>query len=129
MKTYQDETDFLVIEDDSDTIKILKEFFKSKGYTYKYANSVRKGLEILKNCTPSIILLDILLPDRKGYEIINSIKSNTTFHKVRIYFLTAVHQDEVQKKVDEYHIDGIIEKPFNLREFEALFEILKNKNQ
>ncbi|MFX0139191.1 MAG: response regulator [Candidatus Hodarchaeota archaeon] len=125
-KDYE-EIDFLIVENDLDTITFLSEYLKAKGYINKSARNVKEGLEILKNNIPSIILLDILLPDKKGYEIISSIKANPLFNNVLIYFLTAVSRYDALKKVEEYDIEGIIEKPFNLDELEALFEILKKR--
>ena len=127
MEKRYEKIDFLIIEDDLDTITFLEQYLRSQGYTSKYAQSARKGLEILKDCIPSIILLDILLPDKKGYEIITSIKSNPLFNDILIYFLTAVPRYEAMKKVEEYDIEGVIEKPFTLEELEAIFELLKKR--
>ena len=127
MERHYEKVDFLIIEDDLDTITFLSEYLKTQGYVSKCARSVRDGQEILKDYIPSVILLDILLPDKKGYEIIVPIKSNTLFNNVLIYFLTAVPRYDAMKKVEEYDIEGFIEKPFNLEEFEAIFEILKKR--
>ena len=127
MPNTNNKIDFLIIEDDVDTINLLQTYFKAKGYTCEYATSVRKGLDILKNCIPSVILLDILLPDRKGYEIIKSVKSNPSLSEVLIYFLTAIHMTEALKKMEEFGANGVIEKPFNLDEFEAIFKRLENR--
>ena len=127
METQYEEIDFLIIEDDLDTITFLSEYLKTKGYGCKCARSVKDGLEILKNNIPSIILLDILLPDKKGYEIIASIKANPLLNDVLIYFLTAIPRFDALKKVEEYNIEGVIEKPFTLDELEAIFEILKKR--
>lgn len=125
-KQYE-EIDFLIIDDDLDTITFLSEYLKTQGYSSKCARSVKDGLEILKDNIPSIILLDILLPDKKGYEIITSIKSNQLFNNILIFFLTAIPRYDAMKKVEEYDIEGVIEKPFNLDELEVIFEILKKR--
>ncbi|UCC20944.1 MAG: response regulator [Promethearchaeota archaeon] len=127
MEEKNEKIDFLLIEDNQDTIKFLIEYLKSRGYSIKFARRVKEGLEVLKDNLPSIILLDILLPDKKGYEIISSIKSNPVFKNVLIYFLTAIPKQEVLKEVERYNIEGVIEKPFNLDEIEPIFEILDKK--
>jgi len=121
-----DTIDFLIIEDDIDTVNILQSYLKAKGFTSESARSVKKALDILKNIVPSVILLDILLPDRKGYEIIKSVKSNQTFSDVLIYFLTAIPMTDAIKKMEELGANGVIEKPFKLEELDAIFEKLKN---
>ena len=119
--------DFLIIEDDLDTINLLQTYFGAKGYTCESATSVKQGLNILKNIIPSVILLDILLPDRKGYEIIKSVKSNQALSDLLIYFLTAIPMTEAVKKKEELGANGVIEKPFRLEELDVIFEKLKTK--
>ncbi|KKL47988.1 hypothetical protein LCGC14_2330020 [marine sediment metagenome] len=128
MTKIHNKIDFLIIEDDLDTINLLQTYFEAKGYTCESAASVKQGLNVLKNIVPSVILLDILLPDRKGYEIIKSVKSNQAFSDVLIYFLTAIPMTEAFKKKEELGASGVIEKPFKLEEFDVIFEKLKNKN-
>ena len=119
--------DFLIIEDDFDTANLLKTFIEGKGYTCKRAGSAKRGLEILNNNIPSIILLDLLLPDKKGHEIIKPIKSNLLFSEVLIYLLTAIPRPEALEIMEKYGADGVITKPFNMDELESLFKLLEKK--
>lgn len=129
MISLKDKIDFLIIEDDIDTITFLTEYLKSQGYTCTHATSVKRGLEILENTIPSLILLDVLLPDKKGYELILPVKKNPVFNHVLIYLLTAIPIDEAIKKVKEYDIDGVLEKPFNLDEFDVIFKKIEEMNE
>jgi DNA-binding response OmpR family regulator len=117
--------DFLIIDDDFDTITFLTGYLKSQGYTCDYAISVKRGLEILETKIPSVILLDVLLPDKKGYEIIKPVKKNPLFNHILIYLLTAIPIDEAIEKVKEYDIDGVLGKPFSLEELETIFKEIK----
>jgi len=109
--------DILIIEDNIETLNFLTRYFKGLGYSCKEARSGKKGLDILKESKPSIIILDIILPDISGYEIAKSIKSNKKNKDVQIIFLTAVPNSEVMKKMEELGVDGLISKPFNLKDF------------
>jgi len=106
---------------------LLKTFIKDQGYTCKQVRSVKRGLEILNNNIPSIILLDLLLPDKKGYKIIKSIKSNLLFNDVLIFFLTAIPRPEALEIMEKYGVNGVITKPFNIEEINSLFKILEKK--
>jgi DNA-binding response OmpR family regulator len=119
--------DFLIIEDDIDTVNLLETFIKSQGFTCKHAGSVKKGLEILNNTIPLVILLDILLPDKKGHELINPVKENLLFNDVLIYLLTALPKHEALDIMEKYGANGVISKPFDLGELDLLFEMLKKK--
>ena len=120
--------DILIIEDNIETLNFLTRYIKSLGYSCKEARSGVKGLEIIKESKPSLIFLDIILPDINGYDIVKSIRSNTDNKDIQIIFLTAVPNSEAMKKMEELGVEGLISKPFSLSDFEIINEILaKNK--
>ena len=125
MENSHTKIDFLIIEDDFNTVKLLKKYIKTKGYTCKHAGSVKEGLGVLNNNIPSVILLDILLPDKKGYELIKPVKSGLLFNDVLIYFLTALPRYEVLEIMEKYGGDGFISKPFNIEELDSLFKMIE----
>ncbi|MBD3256432.1 MAG: response regulator [Candidatus Lokiarchaeota archaeon] len=117
--------DILLIEDDIATIRLITSYFESKGYVCKGVVSGLKGIEELKNTTPNLILLDIILPDLSGYDICRTIKSNENYRDIPVYFLTAISGSEVEKQLKETGADGFILKPFNFSDFDPLFRYLK----
>jgi len=122
IETYQ--YDILLIEDDLATIRLLTSYFESKGYSCKGVISGSKGLEELRNNTPKIILLDIILPDYNGYEICRMIKSNNRTKNIPVFLLTAIPGSEVKKHLEEALADGYILKPFDFSDFEIIFKNL-----
>ncbi|MFW9773703.1 MAG: response regulator [Candidatus Thorarchaeota archaeon] len=119
--------DLLLIEDDQETVKLLTSYFNSIGISCKGVMSGFKGLKELKKRKPKLILLDIILPDINGYEILKRIKRNQQLDKVPIFFLTAIPSVEVEKKAIELGATGTILKPFNLTDFDVLQKHLKDK--
>ncbi|MHA1256681.1 MAG: response regulator [Promethearchaeota archaeon] len=83
--------DLLIIDEDDATCTVLEAFFKLKGYSSLCVSTGTKALEMLKEITPKVILLDILLPDIKGYEICKRIKSNDKL--VDPYFTLQLYQN------------------------------------
>lgn len=116
--------DILLIEDDIATIRLLKSYFESKGYSCKGVISGTKGIEELRTAVPKIILLDIILPDLSGYDLCKMIKSEKKFEDVPIYLLTAIPGSEVKKNLGQTQADGYILKPFDFSDFEVIFEVL-----
>lgn len=114
--------DFLLIEDDLATIRLLTSYFESKGFTCKGVVSGKKGIEELRTSTPKVILLDIILPDISGYEICDMIKKDKKFKEIPVYFLTAIPGSEVEKNIG--NADGYILKPFDFSDFEVVFQFL-----
>ncbi len=124
IKVEHDTVDILLIEDDLATIRLLKSYFESRGYSCKGVISGTKGIEELKNITPNVILLDVILPDVSGYDLCKMIKSDKKLKNILLYLLTAIPGSEVKKNFAETGADGYILKPFNLSDFEVLFEEL-----
>ena len=124
----ESEYDVLLIEDDLATIRLIKSYFKSKGFKSKGVVSGSKGLEELGKATPKLILLDIILPDLSGYDICKTIKSDKEYKNIPVYFLTAIAGSEVEKNLPKTKADGYILKPFNFSDFEVIFKILNSYN-
>ncbi|MGV9171793.1 MAG: response regulator [Promethearchaeia archaeon] len=124
IKVENSEYDILLIEDDLSTIKLITSYFESKGYSCKGVISASKGLEELRNSKPKLILLDIILPDKSGYELCKLIKSDEDYADIPIFLLTAIPAAEVEKKMEEIGADGYILKPFDFSDFEVIFEYL-----
>lgn len=124
VKTFDKKFDILLIEDNTETVELLKSFFESKGITCKYVLTGLKAIEILKSTRPKLILLDILLPDLNGFEICKSIKKNEELKDIPVFYLTAVPGSKVKEKMEETKADGMILKPFDLTDLKVLFEYL-----
>jgi len=118
------EYDILLIEDDVPTVNLVKNYFKKKGYSCKGALTGSKGIEELKTKIPRLILLDIILPDISGFEICKILKSDDDLKKIPIFYLTAIPGTEVEKNMEETEANGYIIKPFDLTDFDFLFEYL-----
>ncbi len=119
--------DVLIIEDDPATIMVLQDFFELRGFICRGASTGEKGLEELSRKSPKLILLDIVLPDIDGYEIAKRIKFNEKFTEnkdVPIYYITAVPEIEVSRKIEETGANGFFLKPFEFPKFEVLFQYL-----
>jgi CheY-like chemotaxis protein len=124
IKVESSQYDILLIEDDLATIRLLTSYFESKGYSCQGIVSGSKGLEELRNNTPKIILLDIILPDYNGYEICKMIKSDKRTKNIPVFLLTAIPGSEVKKHIEEIFADGYILKPFDFSDFETIFKYL-----
>lgn len=119
--------DLLIIEDDVETVNLLTSYFKSIGVSCKGVLSGFKGIKELKRTVPTLILLDIILPDINGYEILKRIRSDKRLKDIPVFFLTAIPSVEVEKKVVDLNATGAILKPFNLSDFDKLHKYLNFK--
>lgn len=121
------EYDILLVEDDQETVNLLASYFESINITCKGVLSGFKGLKELKRYVPKLILLDIILPDINGYEILKRIRAEEKLKDIPVFFLTAIPSVEVEKKSLDLGATGSILKPFNLTDFNVIYKYLEKK--
>ncbi len=116
--------DVLIIEDDKSTIQVIADYFDLNGKSCKGVTSGIKGLEELSKTLPKLILLDIILPDKNGFEICKEIKADKRWKNIPVYFITAIPESEVRKNLEITKANGFLLKPFDFSEFKDLFRYL-----
>ncbi len=101
----------LVVDDDSNILKLTKSLLSGEGYDVMIAESGLKGLEILRDVTPDLILLDIMMPEMDGYDFCYKLqqKSETAFTPV--VFVTALKEEKDRAKAFALGAVGYLIKP------------------
>ncbi|MFX1322668.1 MAG: response regulator [Promethearchaeota archaeon] len=117
--------DILLIEDNYETVSFLERYFRSLGYSCKNMKLGQEALNFLKQNSPSVVLLDIILPDMDGFDVIKEIRENSEIENLPVFFLTAIPRSEALNKMDEFGADGVISKPFNLEDFNVIYKFIK----
>lgn len=85
----------LIIEDDADFAKYIKEINESMGFNTLMASSGKEGLELAKIIRVDGILLDIMLPDMSGVEVLRELKSTDELKKIPVHVISALEDDNV----------------------------------
>ena len=107
----------LIVEDDPGIQMSLKDEFESEGYFVFAANDGEKGLMMIKERKPDLIILDIMLPELDGYEVCKKLRREGD--NTPIIMLT-VKDKEIDKVLGlELGADDYVTKPFSLRELLA----------
>ena len=89
----------LLIEDDLDLAELYEEVLSTK-YTVEVAGDGKQGLELAKKSKPDLILLDILLPEMNGFELLKVLKKDPETKDISVVILTNLgskHVDEDKK--------------------------------
>ncbi|MCB1190303.1 MAG: hybrid sensor histidine kinase/response regulator [Leptospiraceae bacterium] len=102
----------LIVDDQPYNLKLISTYL-SKKYKVAIANNGENALEVLKNITPDLILLDVLMPGMNGLEVCKKIKDNTKTKDVPIIFLTAQNDPEFVVNGFTNGAVDYITKPFN----------------
>ena len=102
----------LVVEDEERIRKVIKSFLEKKGYNVKEACDGEEGLDIFYEWNPDLILLDVMMPKKDGYEVCRAVREEKS---TPILMLTAKTQEEDEIRGLEIGADDYIRKPFSLR--------------
>ncbi len=83
----------LVIEDDRFLSNIYKTKLEVEGYAVLEANNGEEAIEVLKENTPDLILLDIVMPKMDGFGFLQVRKTNNAFKKIKVIILSNLGQE------------------------------------
>lgn len=101
----------LVVDDNLDSTMILRSILESQGFTVRVANSGPEALAQLAREVPDVILLDVMMPEMSGFEVLERIKTKHTTSKVPVIMVTAKMQDEDVMTGYQFGADYYITKP------------------
>ena len=106
----------LYIEDDQTSAQLVRFLMERQGYAFQHASDGRAGLELARSLRPDVIILDVLLPDMDGIELLANLRRDSD---VYVIMLTA-RTEEVDKIVGlSVGADDYLTKPFSPRELIA----------
>ena len=113
---YKMDTKLLIVDDDRNICDILKMYFENEGYKVKTANDGAEGVSCFKMFEPDLVLLDIMMPKKDGWQVCREIRE---ISPKPVIMITA--KGEVFDKVLglELGADDFVVKPFDLKELSA----------
>lgn len=103
----------LIVDDVSDNIKVAMNILKENNYNFSFAVNGTQALEIVKTKDFDLILLDIMMPDMNGFDVIKTLKNDFITKKIPIIFLTAKADIDSISKGFELGAVDYITKPFH----------------
>lgn len=110
----------LLIEDDQFLAKILGKTLESNGYNVTYAITGKEGLAKVERANPKLIILDIILPDIDGFELLGKFKANRKVKDVPVVIVSNLGQEEdVQRGMSLGAADYIIKSDLSLDDIVA----------
>jgi len=110
------QNDILIVDDTIENIQFLASLLLEQGYAVRKALSGSMALQSVRADPPSLILLDINMPEMTGYDVCRTLKQDPDLKKIPVIFLSAL--DNTADKVQAFQMGGsdYITKPFQLEE-------------
>ena len=111
----------LIVEDDLDTRNLLKRYLEREGLNVAEAENGRIGLEKMAELTPSMVLLDLMMPEMDGFEFVEEYRKHAEWLEIPIVVLTAkILTEEDKKRLEgwvhslyskgEHNIEGVVQE-------------------
>ncbi len=106
----------LLVDDEPNIILSLEFLIEQAGYEVRIARDGEAALKSIEERKPDLILLDVMLPKRDGFDVCERIRANPAWNDIRIIMLTAKGRDSEREKGLALGADAYITKPFSTRE-------------
>ena len=111
----------VLVVDDEDSITLsLRHLMKREGYEVAVARDGEEALTCVAEALPDLILLDIMIPKRDGYDVCQTIRANPAWSGVKIVMVSAKGRDIEVEKGLALGADAYITKPFSTRELASM---------
>jgi CheY-like chemotaxis protein len=101
----------LIVDDNADSIMILRSILEAQGYGVRTAQGGLEALDLLQNGLPDLVLLDVMMPQMSGIEVLERIKTTHATSKLPVIMVTAKIQDEDVLTGYQHGADYYITKP------------------
>ncbi len=98
----------LVIDDDTAITELLSMLLRTHGFEVMTSNSGCEGIQLVRDTDPSVVLLDLMMPDKDGWEVCRAVR---TFNNVPILILSAINDPSMIASVLDAGADDYLVKP------------------
>jgi two-component system alkaline phosphatase synthesis response regulator PhoP len=120
----------LVVDDDHEIVRLVRAYLEKANYSVLTAYDGESALHILRRERPDLLVLDLMLPDRDGWDLTQLIRADQSLAETPIIMLTARVEDSDKIVGLEIGADDYVTKPFNPRELVArVRSLLRRSNR
>lgn len=109
----------LVVDDDKQIARLIRSYLEQAGFQVAVAHDGETALHTLRREHPDLLILDLMLPDRDGWDITRTVRADASLAATPIIMLTARVEDTDRVVGLELGADDYVTKPFNPREVVA----------
>ncbi len=106
----------LLIEDEPNIIEAIRFILSRDGWRVDTHSDGKSAVEAVRERSPDLIILDVMLPNRSGYDILNDLRGAEETHDVPVLMLTARGQKKDRELAERLGASRFMTKPFSNRE-------------
>jgi DNA-binding response OmpR family regulator len=109
----------LIADDEPNIVTAVEFLLQQSGYEVLVAENGEEALELVESWLPDLVLLDVMMPKKSGYEVCACIRERVDLRHIRIMMLSAKGREAEVNKGLSMGADRYVTKPFSTREFMA----------
>ncbi|NBR91359.1 MAG: response regulator [Rhodobacteraceae bacterium] len=115
----------LVIEDEPNIIEAISFLLMRDGWTVATHSNGRDAVEVVRARRPDLLILDVMLPGKSGYEILSELRAESAFAELPVLMLTARGQAKDREMAERIGASRFMTKPFsNAEMLDALRQLI-----
>lgn len=99
-----------IIEDDQAISQMYRFKFEADGYDVQTAENGKLGLELIQSMKPDVILLDLMMPEMTGDEVLAKMRNSDWGKDIKVIILTNMGEQEIPDSIKKYDVSGVILK-------------------
>lgn len=107
----------LVVEDEADSMELVRGILEYHNITSTGASTAEEALEILQEMLPTLIIIDLSLPEMDGWGLLQALQSDPQFDNIARVAITAYHTPQVANDAIEAGFDAYFAKPIDATSF------------
>ena len=104
--------DVLIAEDEPGILESLDFILQRAGWSISSVTDGEAVFEAIQRLTPRIVVLDVMLPKRSGFEVLKQMKADAATRDLPVLILTAKGQQQDKRIAEELGADGFVTKPY-----------------
>ncbi len=105
----------LIVDDSTDNLYLLQFILETQGYQVGLAKSGEQALDQVKKFPPDLILLDVMMPQMNGYEVVDRLRKDQTLSSIPVFLVTADKYISNNKAIAA-GANGLIYKPIDIEQ-------------
>ncbi len=106
----------LIADDDPNILRALAFLMHEEGHDVRIVADGEAALAAIAEAPPELVLLDVMMPKRNGYDVCRALRTNRHFARLRIVMLTAKGREADKRAGLELGVDAYLTKPFAIRD-------------
>lgn len=114
----------LVVDDDPEILSMLSTRLGLRGYQVSTASDGHAALATARREQPELVLLDVMMPGKSGWEVARALKQDPETAKIKIVIVSAIGEKTNELTSPLYGADAYIDKPFEFEKLEKMIDKL-----